>query len=573
MKRSLRHISLWLVVISLCMTMIPTVYAGNSITCNIEFDGDNVIIKGKLPHAYVTEVTIQILNPGKKADELFSESPLSMMDIFAFQDQKETNSSGEFEFNANLSNGKTGEFTLEIGETGKDNIYKKTFNFYGSEYITGVLSSINNAKKTNDSSLMKSLIEGNYKKMNLESTAYENFVAKGENLDLFYKILTKNIEITSVDDLSSQLEECVALVYLNIETDTAEMAKILESNDSIFALTKSTAYSTYKMNSTIQNAVIGKLIDSDIYSKNVLRAAFEKHSILQAINLLNGWENVKNILETNQIILGISDGIKKCNALKSPEEVYLKMKNETYSELSRIKENFEALIEERQTIENNPVKNGGSGGGGGGAKASYSIDLSNNANTTDVMPFVDLNQYEWAAQSIKSLYKKGIVSGKDKEHFNPGDKITREEFVKLLVLGLNLLDNNAVSDFGDVSDKEWYYVYISSAVKAGIINGISGNEFGVGAVITREDMAVIAYRAAVYKNSGITNEDHKLDFNDADQISSYAKQGIAFMNDKGIILGKGEGIFAPKENSDRAQAAVVLYRLIQALNEVLGGNE
>ena len=54
-------------------------------------------------------------------------------------------------------------------------------------------------------------------------------------------------------------------------------------------------------------------------------------------------------------------------------------------------------------------------------------------NIETVNPFKDLGGYEWARESIVNLYKKKIISGITSESFAPGNAVTREEFVKMLV--------------------------------------------------------------------------------------------------------------------------------------------
>ena len=44
----------------------------------------------------------------------------------------------------------------------------------------------------------------------------------------------------------------------------------------------------------------------------------------------------------------------------------------------------------------------------------------------------------------------------------------------------------------DVKEDAWYYI----AQNLGVVQGIGDNKFGIGSNITRQDMAVMAYRAA-----------------------------------------------------------------------------
>ena len=69
----------------------------------------------------------------------------------------------------------------------------------------------------------------------------------------------------------------------------------------------------------------------------------------------------------------------------------------------------------------------------------------------------------------------------------------------MIIKAFDLLEDSASASFDDVKDTEWYYPYVASAYKKGIINGVSDTNFGVALTLTREDMAVIIYRAMQFK--------------------------------------------------------------------------
>ena len=71
-------------------------------------------------------------------------------------------------------------------------------------------------------------------------------------------------------------------------------------------------------------------------------------------------------------------------------------------------------------------------------------------------------------------YEQGIISGYGDGTFRPLNNVNREEFLKMAMLAFDIkISDNAVCDFADVSESEWYYKYISSAVGCGIISGIA----------------------------------------------------------------------------------------------------
>lgn len=84
--------------------------------------------------------------------------------------------------------------------------------------------------------------------------------------------------------------------------------------------------------------------------------------------------------------------------------------------------------------------------------------------------------------------------------------------------------------------------------------------FGIGSNITREDMAVIAYRTAVVCGLMEDGErESEFVFEDDAQISDYAKTAVYRLAEEEIINGVGDDYFAPKSNLTRAQAAKIIY--------------
>ncbi len=183
---------------------------------------------------------------------------------------------------------------------------------------------------------------------------------------------------------------------------------------------------------------------------------------------------------------------------------------------------------------------------------------------TTVLPnekyFVDMTDFEWAQDAVEDLYSNGAISGKGERIFAPRDNVTREEFVKMIVEVFDVVMPEGESGFADVDESEWYAPYIKAACDAGIIKGYSNGKFGVGDYITREDVATILYRAANVKNIQLKVEISGK-FDDAEEISEYAQNSVGVLKSNEIISGVGENIFAPKLNTNRAEAAVMIYRL------------
>ena len=206
---------------------------------------------------------------------------------------------------------------------------------------------------------------------------------------------------------------------------------------------------------------------------------------------------------------------------------------------------------------------GGSFGGGVSVSTDYIQNLPNNEAAEDIL-FPDVKSFApWAYQSIEALHGKGIVSGRGDGSFDPQSSITREEFTKLVVLMSNIVPLYENSGFYDVDENEWYSPYVAAARKAGLITGINDTTFGASQTISRQDMAVIIYRAII--GLGFSENDEEIWFSDADDISDYAKNPIAALTAAKIINGKGNNLFEPMSNTTRAESAHLIYAAMTSL--------
>lgn len=171
----------------------------------------------------------------------------------------------------------------------------------------------------------------------------------------------------------------------------------------------------------------------------------------------------------------------------------------------------------------------------------------------------------WAGRQIQVAAAKGILDGRADLVFEPNGFVTRAEFAKLIVKTFNLENASATESFDDVNDSDWYKVYVASAVKNGIVNGKEAGKFDPNGQITRAEMAVMSARALSLK--GVTLSPAKVDevlkgFKDVGTINTSLKDGVALAASQGIVVGEEGSALNPNANSTRAQAAVVIYRLL-----------
>lgn len=185
---------------------------------------------------------------------------------------------------------------------------------------------------------------------------------------------------------------------------------------------------------------------------------------------------------------------------------------------------------------------------------------------TSVDSFEDISEsLEWSKPAIDYLVKRGIISGTSENSFEPERSITRAEFTKIIVAAFGFEDTEGDVSFTDVNDDDWYSEFVKIAVKNGLVQGYPEGDFRPNATITREEMATILVRA--FKALGIDIETGDVDFADSEEIGDWAAEYVAALANLGIVQGRGDNMFVPKDNLTRAEAAVVIYKSIMQLFE------
>ena len=177
--------------------------------------------------------------------------------------------------------------------------------------------------------------------------------------------------------------------------------------------------------------------------------------------------------------------------------------------------------------------------------------------------YTDVAEKDWFYPYVSTLSEKGIVSGNGNGAFAPQDNVTREQFLKMLLLATDAELKAGVNTFDDVDNNGWYKEYVLTAKEMGIVNGVSATKFGVGTNISRQDMAVMISRAT--EKLGIKLESQPTAaFADADKVASYAKDAVNLMKSIGLIQGYNNE-FRPSDNLTRAEAAKVICSLMELM--------
>lgn len=181
--------------------------------------------------------------------------------------------------------------------------------------------------------------------------------------------------------------------------------------------------------------------------------------------------------------------------------------------------------------------------------------------------FSDMESVVWAAPSVEFLTSLGIINGFDDGTFRPDDNITKAEFVKIIICAFGLYNPDAYILLKDNTPEDWYFTYISSALEKEIITADENKEFHSNDYITREEMFSISKNAIDFAEISFTKTGEPIDFTDSDKINPQYKDAVDYMSSHGIVAGNPDGTLNPQSNSTRAEAAVMLTRMLDSVLE------
>lgn len=175
--------------------------------------------------------------------------------------------------------------------------------------------------------------------------------------------------------------------------------------------------------------------------------------------------------------------------------------------------------------------------------------------------FTDLEN-KWYAGEATAMKEMNIIKGYEDGSFRGDESITRAEFAAMLVRAFGLQAPDAYrAPFTDI-DSTWATEEITAAAACGIVKGLTESTFGPEEKLSREQMMVMIYRAAQYKEIALSHDVDFPAFPDGAQISFWAEDAVRALVESGLVKGNEAGMLEPLATCTRAQCVAVLYRLL-----------
>lgn len=179
-------------------------------------------------------------------------------------------------------------------------------------------------------------------------------------------------------------------------------------------------------------------------------------------------------------------------------------------------------------------------------------------------PFEDVKIGNWFYNSVKYVYDQNLMVGIDATHFAPDLKPSRAMIITALWRVEGEPKVNFNQSFFDVAYSQWYTGAVAWASKNNLVNGFEDGTFRPDDPITREQIAAILYRYAVYKGRDVTAKADLSNYTDFQQISPYAMDALAWSNSAGLIMGTDWGGLHPGGYATRAEVAMILQRFCES---------
>ena len=565
------------------LTIFTALLAGGTINATaatlndaeINIETNVVTISGNVEKAGKDTLLI-VLNPGAE----FSDD----LDKEALQHQRYimVDENGDFTYSFKLKLdgfNDSGDYSYYIGGKNLSEILQSKFYFASKEDAMKVVEEIKDAlvgkTEAEGINIIKTVLddESNAKKLAINSFVPFSKGDKSEIARIVYKIMSDENEIDNIK-MQEIIKEASVVSAYNKGQD-----ELVISADGEFLYDEILEFSKLDEKYDIDSVECYDEILSDDGRKIVKTSIFN--------NSYNNAEELGKAYATQILLTGLTNAEKKgfehVKILLNDKNIAFlgltiknKLTDDNLIEIAKQKEykTVEELQKKIDSLKKSESKPQGGGGGGknsgaiSGGLGSFVVDKTdyvdkkeeNKEESKVEKKFVDLSGYSWAEEAVYELTKKGIVNGVSENEFNPAGVLTREQAVKMLCVAIGLNANDIDEEFKDVDKNQWYAPFITAAKKKGFVKGISESEFGIGRKITRQDFAVMIIRAFEIE----IEESDRLPA-DYEEVSDYAKDAVKTLVKKGVITGYSDGSFKPGKECNRAEAAVIIKR-------VLGGN-
>ena len=176
--------------------------------------------------------------------------------------------------------------------------------------------------------------------------------------------------------------------------------------------------------------------------------------------------------------------------------------------------------------------------------------------------FTDVDPEKWYTEPVYMAYYLGLMNGVGDHRFAPNSPVTRATMATVLYRIAGSPEVTGDNPFSDVKAEQWYTDAVVWASQQGIAEGYGDGRFLPGRDISRQEMATMLLRFWLAAGEEAGNLSDLSGYRDANEVASWAWDGMAWAVGNGVINGVDAGRLNPKGNATRAQLAKVLVNLL-----------
>jgi hypothetical protein len=177
------------------------------------------------------------------------------------------------------------------------------------------------------------------------------------------------------------------------------------------------------------------------------------------------------------------------------------------------------------------------------------------------LPFTDVSEDMACYDDVKYVYEEGIMNGVSDTLFAPEEPLLRCMIVTILYRLEGEPEVEYGGTFSDVPDGKWYSAGVEWAASVGIVLGYGDGTFGVADDVTREQLAVILHRYAVWKGYDVSvgEDTNILSYGDAFDIAEWAMPAMQWACGAEIYKEDADGNIRPAEAASRSEIANMIH--------------
>ena len=190
--------------------------------------------------------------------------------------------------------------------------------------------------------------------------------------------------------------------------------------------------------------------------------------------------------------------------------------------------------------------------------------------------FSDVKAGDWYYEPVMAMAEMGLIGGTTTPvngvgTYSPDSSMTKAQFVTILTRYLFPED---VKNYNGQYNAYWYSANYGVAIDKGLIKTTEFSEAAMDKPANRQEMSMMLVRSMEVLGMDTSAQTDKSAIPDYDTIGTYYRDYVRVAYKAGMIAGvDAAGTFNPLGTLNRAQAATVLNRLIDASTRVDSGDD